>query len=97
MNYLLNDTSNKMVKYIEREIQKKTEGKAVFEAKELCAKYTTENIALCAFGADGHCFDDPNAEFREIGRKMFKISFLAGLSRLVAFLFPRLSKIFSIT
>lgn len=70
---------------------------AVFEAKELSAKYTTENIAVCAFGMNGKCFDEPNAEFREIERKIFKLSFITGILRLAAFIFPFAIKTFNLT
>lgn len=85
-----------MVKYTEREIATNG-GKALFEAKELCAKYTTENIAVCGFGAEGRCFDDPNAEFRKIGRKIFEISLFSGIVRLIILLFPFISNIFNVT
>ncbi|KAJ8937029.1 hypothetical protein NQ314_012112 [Rhamnusium bicolor] len=41
------------------------------EAKEICAKFSTDVIAKCAFGINSHCFDDEDAQFRKVGRSIF--------------------------
>ncbi|KAH1021272.1 hypothetical protein HUJ04_010807 [Dendroctonus ponderosae] len=35
------------------------------ESKEICAKFSTNVIARCAFAIDAGCFNTENAEFRE--------------------------------
>lgn len=43
-----------------------------FEGKELGAKYTTDVIASCAFGIDAYSLEDPESEFRKMGRNIFQ-------------------------
>lgn len=87
---LVHESGEKMVNYIKRETQ--LNSYLEFDAKELAAKFTTENVASCAFGTEGKCFDNPNAEFREIGRKMFQPSTLQGIQATVVFIWPGLAK-----
>lgn len=84
-----------MVKYIQQELE--VNDGAPFEAKELSAKFTTENIATCAFGLEGKCFEDPNAEFTILGREMFKVSTSEGIKRLLVLIIPALAKLLNVT
>lgn len=43
-----------------------------FDAKELFARYSTDVISSCAFGIDTHSLQDPESEFRKIGRAIFQ-------------------------
>ncbi|GAB0093905.1 hypothetical protein DMENIID0001_090970 [Sergentomyia squamirostris] len=45
------------------------------EMKELCALFTTDIIASCAYGVEAHCLVNPNSEFRRNGRKVFDFNF----------------------
>ncbi|XP_053684902.1 probable cytochrome P450 308a1 [Sabethes cyaneus] len=45
-----------------------------FEAKEICAKYTIDVVASCAFGIDAESFTNPNAEFRQMCFQIFNPS-----------------------
>lgn len=92
---LLNDSGDKMVKHIIRELE--VNKNVSFEAKALSAKFTTENIATCAFGLEGKCFENPNAEFTVLGREMFKITFLDSIKRLIVLIFPKTAKLLKIT
>lgn len=69
----------------------------VVEAKELCAKFTTDLLTSCAFGINAHSFDRENAEFRVMGRKMFDFQFLKSLRVMSYFFFPKIVSTFKIS
>lgn len=41
------------------------------EAREICAKYTTDVVSSCIFNADAQSFTKENPEIREMGKKLF--------------------------
>ncbi|KAJ9580925.1 hypothetical protein L9F63_023897, partial [Diploptera punctata] len=65
-----------------------------FEAKELCARFTTDVVATCAFGIRGNALQNPDCEFRQMGRAIIEPGFWKNLMFLVITMFPRLSKVF---
>ncbi|KAF7285756.1 cytochrome P450 6k1-like isoform X2 [Rhynchophorus ferrugineus] len=66
------------------------------DSKEICAKYSTNVIAVSAFGIKAHCFDSETAEFRNISRNMFKFSLSNTVRQAGCFLFPNVIDIFKI-
>lgn len=42
------------------------------EIRDLCARYTTDAISSCAFGIDTHSLQDPESEFRQMGKRVFE-------------------------
>ncbi|XP_065214863.1 probable cytochrome P450 6a13 [Planococcus citri] len=43
-----------------------------FDAKDFCARFTTDVIGSCAFGVDTHSLLDPESEFRKVGKMITK-------------------------
>ncbi|PNF29065.1 Cytochrome P450 6k1 [Cryptotermes secundus] len=60
------------------------------EVKETTAKYATDVISSCAFGIESNSLKDPNAEFREFGRKVFNFTRYRTLEVLGIFFVPSL-------
>jgi cytochrome P450 family 6 len=70
---------------------------AEFEVKELCSRYTTDVVATCAYGIRGNSLQDPNCEFRQMGREIWEPTFWNTIKTLIIFLLPRLAKTLKIT
>ncbi|KAF2887508.1 hypothetical protein ILUMI_18665 [Ignelater luminosus] len=66
------------------------------EAKELCAKYATEVVATCAFGINSNCFENEDAEFRVIGRKLFSTEIMNSVRQVAYFFAHGLVKFFKL-
>ncbi|XP_065214526.1 probable cytochrome P450 6a18 [Planococcus citri] len=43
-----------------------------FDVKDFCARYTTDVIGSCAFGVDTNSLQNPDSEFRIMGRRIFE-------------------------
>ncbi|XP_012288296.2 uncharacterized protein LOC105704030 [Orussus abietinus] len=71
------------------------EGKGqVLELKEICAKFTTDLIGTTAFGLRVNSLNNPHAEFRKWGKRVFDFNFKRGLEFTCIFLVPELAKMF---
>uniref|UniRef100_A0AAT9UUR2 Cytochrome P450 6PZ12 n=1 Tax=Maconellicoccus hirsutus TaxID=177089 RepID=A0AAT9UUR2_MACHI len=46
-----------------------------FDVKDLFARYTTDAIGTCAFGLETNSLDNPNSEFRIMGKKIFEFRY----------------------
>ncbi|CAH1104820.1 unnamed protein product [Psylliodes chrysocephalus] len=68
----------------------------VLEAKEVAAKFSTDVIAKTFFGINAHSFDDENAMFRVLGRKIFDFRLRNGLVNTAYFSMQNLVKLFRI-
>lgn len=91
---LIDCVGDKMLHYIEN-LPEATSSEGI-ETKELAAKFTTDVVASCAFGLDGKSFEDPQAEFREMGKKFISPSFWTGIKHMLIFIMPSLSNVLRI-
>ncbi|PNF26763.1 hypothetical protein B7P43_G18296, partial [Cryptotermes secundus] len=62
----------------------------IIEIKDILARYTTDIISSCAFGIQCNCLENPDAEFRQWGRKIFKSSALSMIILSLSALAPSL-------
>lgn len=89
---LLDTIGKRLVKYINDQIDA---GESYLETKELSTKTTLENVASCAFGLEGQCFDNPNAEFRQIAQDFLSPGGLQSIKFMLIMMFPALSRLVS--
>ena len=61
------DVATKFVDTLDREIKSSSE----YEIKDILARYTTDVIGSCAFGIECNSLENPEVQFREMGRKAF--------------------------
>lgn len=59
-----------------------------FETKDLCARFTTDVVASCAFGAHGNSLRSAESEFRRMGREFIEPGFLKNVKFMTMFLLP---------
>ncbi|XP_063905052.1 probable cytochrome P450 28a5 [Zophobas morio] len=91
---LLEDTSNQLVNFISNQ-PKATNGEG-FESKDLCAKFTLNNVANCAFGLEAKAFTNESTEFQLIAKKFFESGIIQTFFFVLAQIFPSLLKLIKI-
>lgn len=91
---IMQEMSRKFVNFIEQESQ--TAGEDGLETKELCTKYTTENVVNCAFGLEANCFKGEKSIYREMGSKVLSPDFWTGVKLMLIMVIPDLSKFLSL-
>jgi hypothetical protein len=87
---LINICGEQLSQYIERSDKQ-------IETKEVAGKYATDVITTCAFGIESNSLLNPNAEFREFGRKIFDFSVYRSFEFMSAFMLPFVAKLMGIT
>lgn len=84
---ILVEISNELVDILD----KHAVNKDIVEMKEILARFTTDVISSCAFGLETSSLKNPNAVFREMGRKATEPS-LANALRAVRFFIPKIAE-----
>ncbi|KAJ9577522.1 hypothetical protein L9F63_005895, partial [Diploptera punctata] len=82
-------------KELQRILKKNAISSEEVEIKDILARYSTDVIASCAFGIDCNCLKNPNAEFRNWGRRIFESSLTARVLRIASFTLPVINKFIS--
>jgi cytochrome P450 family 6 len=60
----------------------------IIEIKDIVARFTTDIISSCAFGIQCNCLQNPDAEFRQWGRKIFESSITRAVATSISALVP---------
>jgi cytochrome P450 family 6 len=71
-------------------LEKSASDEEVIEIKGILARYSTDIISSCAFGIECNCLKNPDAEFRQWGRKVFEPSLRRALISFIATAVPSL-------
>lgn len=58
-------------------VKKSAEQEGILELRDVLAKFSTDVIASCAFGIECNCLKNPNAVFRQWGKRIFEPTFEA--------------------
>lgn len=96
MYYLMTAIGNDLSNYLNKlKLNEKT-NTIELEQKDLCARYTTDVIACCAFGIQANSLQNINAKFRQIGRKIFEFNYLRGLEFGSFFFIPEIVALFKL-
>ena len=77
--------SQKMVKFIQEQ-PNAMNGKG-YEAKELCTRFTLNNVGDSVFGVEAKCFEEENSEFRQLAKDFLSPGGWAVLALFVTIVF----------
>jgi cytochrome P450 family 6 len=84
---IMRDCGQVLQDYVAKQIKG---GTTVFEFKDLCARFTINNISSVAFGVENDCINDPDNIFRKMGLKLFEPSMRNAVINTMAFFTPKL-------
>ncbi|XP_044262896.1 probable cytochrome P450 6a13 isoform X2 [Tribolium madens] len=87
---LLEEVAGNLIKFIDNHPET-TNGKG-YSAKELCARFTLNNVASCAFGIEGKCLEEETNEFQELAKEFFAPGSWNFIAFFILNLFPPLVK-----
>ena len=91
---LLEEVSKNLVKYIGKHPEATT-GKGC-NAKEVCMRFTLNNVGTCAFGLDAKCFEEDNPEFKQIADRFLSPEGFQNVKVFLVSIIPFIAKIVSI-
>jgi cytochrome P450 family 6 len=78
-------------------LEKSASNEEVIEIKDIMARYSTDIISSCAFGIQCNCLKNPEAEFRQWGRKFFAPSFRNAATAFLNETIPNLMGLLKVT
>ncbi|XP_072391201.1 probable cytochrome P450 28d1 [Diabrotica undecimpunctata] len=85
MYKFLDKNSKNMIKYIIEE----SKSQQPLEAREICIRFTLDNVAACAFGLEGKCFEENYSDFRDVANKFLSPDSLSSLQWLMFTVWPK--------
>lgn len=86
---LMNEAGEDMKIYL----NKHSTGTNCLEAKEICAQYSTDVVASCAFGINAHSFDRKDPVFRKMGRMIFDFNISNAIQQSCSFFAPEIANL----
>ena len=78
-------------------LEKSASDEELIEIKDILARYSTDVISSCAFGIQCNCLKNPDAEFREWGKKVIAPSVRSTIITFVILTVPRLLSVFKLS
>lgn len=94
MFYLMNDIGTELNALLMTiTVDEKTKSACV-ELKDLCARFTTDILASCAFGVRANSLAQPNSEFRKHGRAIFDFNWYRAVEFMSLFYLPSVATFF---
>ncbi|PSN34612.1 hypothetical protein C0J52_20551 [Blattella germanica] len=76
---------------------KTTSEKQVLEISDILGRYSTDVIASCAFGIQCNCLENPDAEFRNWGKRTFTPTLKSNIVILLELFAPSLLKVLELS
>lgn len=92
MFYILDKVGDDLNKFIHNKLN--NNDSVELELKEVSALYMTDVIASCAFGVEANSLENPDGDFRTIGKEMFNFTFYRGFELSAMFMLPEITKFF---
>lgn len=87
---LLDEVNKKMLNYV---AEKAINGTALHEAREVCVRYTLDNVAACAFGLEGRCFEEDYSMFRKLADDFLSPGTWQAIRSTIIFTVPSISQL----
>lgn len=88
---LIEDVQGRMIHYLKEQLK----ADQPMEARELCAKYTTDVVCNAIFGIDAQSFTKEKSEIREMGRRLMAPSGIFIMKMFLVGAIPALKKLIS--
>lgn len=86
---VFNESAKKMVDYVNKQIKF---GKKSLEAKNVSARYTSNNISVWGFGIQNDNFAEIPSEIFQLTNDLFELSYFQNLLLLITTVFPILRR-----
>lgn len=86
---ILKEVSDRMLQYA---TEKSFNGSLTMEAREICIRYTLDNVAACAFGLEGSCFQEDYPMFRKLADDFLSPGTLQSIKQHIIVVLPSLNK-----
>ena len=87
---MIDDVTKQLSVYIQKQLDKKNN--EPFDARDICAKYTTDVVSSCVFSVDAESFKKENPEIQEAGKRLMTPTIKNMLVMAISFFCPALKK-----